>query len=111
MWPLANRLGRNFDVVNWSYFSFAGSVERHAERHAERLSGFLVTTASQNTSRNIHLVAHSMGSIVARAALSMATPANFGPDCPPRTTQLGFTYRPNRIEGPRVGMPTTFRSV
>ena len=74
MWPLANRLRRDFDVVNWSYFSFAGSVERHAEH----LSEYLVTTASQNTNRTVHLVAHSMGSIVARAALSMAMPANFG---------------------------------
>jgi len=74
MWPLANRLRRDFDVVSWSYFSFAGSVERHAER----LSEYLVATASQNTNRNVHLVAHSMGSIVARAAISMAMPANLG---------------------------------
>ena len=74
MWPLANRLRRDFDVLNWSYFSFAGSVQRHAER----LSARLVETASQDTSRKIHLVAHSMGSIVARAAIAKEMPANFG---------------------------------
>ena len=62
MAPLAYRLSRKYDVANWSYFSFGGSIENHGRRFAEFIE-------SLNTKQKINIVAHSMGSIVTRAAL------------------------------------------
>lgn len=66
MLPLASRFKHDFHVINWSYFSLAGSIDTHAARFAE----FLKTI---KTDRKINIVAHSMGSIVTRAALRSGT--------------------------------------
>jgi hypothetical protein len=54
-----------FRVANWGYVSFLGSIEKHAERLHGHLTGPL------SGEGRLHIVAHSMGSIVVRAALSM----------------------------------------
>ena len=64
MQPLSMRLRRRFRVITWSYFSIGGSIESHAKR----LSNFL---HDLNHDGPIHTVAHSMGSIVTRAALAI----------------------------------------
>lgn len=65
MWmlPLCARLRRHFAVTNWGYNSFAGSIERHGDN----LHRFLEKIATDD--RPIHLVAHSMGSIIVRSAI------------------------------------------
>ena len=73
MYPLCHRLrSENFRVRTWGYSSLFGSIERHAERLYDYLTGSL----SQET--RLHLVAHSMGSIVVRCALSMGRVPNLG---------------------------------
>ena len=62
MQPLSLRFKRDYDVINWSYFSLGGSIDRHASRFAEFLN-------SIDAGGKINIVAHSMGSIIARAAL------------------------------------------
>lgn len=64
MQPLSLQLRRNFRVMNWTYFSIGGSIEFHAQR----LSDFLRRLQHDGP---IHIVAHSMGSIVTRAALKI----------------------------------------
>ncbi len=64
MWPLASRLRANgFRVLNWNYLSLFAAIETHANR----LCDFLATQLSLEP--RFHIVAHSMGSIVTRAAL------------------------------------------
>ncbi len=69
MQPLSMRLRRRFRVVNWSYFSFGGSIEFHAKR----FSRFLRHLQHDGP---IDIVAHSMGCIVTRAALKIAEITN-----------------------------------
>ncbi len=63
MRPLSMRLRRCFHVIDWPYFSIAGSIENHAKRFSEFLSNL-------EHDGPINIVAHSMGSIVTRAALA-----------------------------------------
>ncbi len=63
---LAKRLRRiGFRVQNWGYWSLSTSIETHAGRLAELLR---CLEASESVER-IHLVGHSMGAIIIRAAL------------------------------------------
>lgn len=55
---------RGYATIKWSYFSLYGSLERHARRLHADLEGMA------KTGRKIHIVAHSMGSVVSRLALS-----------------------------------------
>jgi len=74
MAPLSYRLSRRYNVVNWSYFSYGGSIEDHAARFAEFIE-------SMDAKQRLNIVAHSMGSIVTRAALqkiSASTLASVG---------------------------------
>ena len=65
MWAIARRLKQcGFATHNWGYFSLRGTIEKHADR----FSRFINHVASQNE-QPIHVVAHSMGAIVARRAL------------------------------------------
>ncbi|MDP6445883.1 MAG: alpha/beta fold hydrolase [Pirellulaceae bacterium] len=48
---------------SWSYFSLLGALDDHAER----LCDYLVSRPHAN--RDLHVVAHSMGAIIARVAL------------------------------------------
>lgn len=67
MWLLATRLrASGFRVVLWNYSSLFTKIDVHAER----LHGFLATQFTAEP--RIHIVAHSMGSIVTRAALERA---------------------------------------
>src|SRR5438270_12997867 len=61
-------------VVNWGYQSLFSPIERHGEELAEllrRLDG-------EGGHARIHLVTHSMGSIIGRFALAQYTPRHFG---------------------------------
>jgi len=74
MWPIGWRLKRlGFTVHNWSY----RSVGNRIETHADRLSKLLTELGNQNSGR-IHLVAHSMGGIIARAAFAKNEFKNLG---------------------------------
>ena len=73
MWPLATRIRANgFRVLNWNYLSLFAAIETHANR----LCDFLATQLSMEPC--FHIVAHSMGSIVTRAALNRSSLSNFG---------------------------------
>lgn len=73
MWPLAHRLRTaGFRVIQWNYSSLFASIEHHAARLSE-----YVTSELTSESR-IHFIAHSMGSIVTRAALLRAPVSNLG---------------------------------
>lgn len=69
---LARRLElAGYEVNNWGYASVLGSIETHSER----LAGDLQKAEEDPTVSAIHIVAHSMGSIVARHALTQYLPA------------------------------------
>lgn len=73
MWPLASRLRKSgFRVLCWNYLSLFAGIESHASR----LSDFLALQLSLEV--RFHIVAHSMGSIVTRAAISRAPLPNLG---------------------------------
>ena len=73
MRPLCSRLrARGYRVANWGYASLFGSLEKHAARFHQHLANAL------REERRIHIVAHSMESIVVRAALSIGAVANLG---------------------------------
>lgn len=88
-----------YRVENWSYFSFAGSISGHADRLRKRLSEL------QSNSKRVHIVAHSLGAIVARAALAQSTKE----DAWKRIGRIVLLTPPNRgspygrIFGPFVG--------
>jgi pimeloyl-ACP methyl ester carboxylesterase len=73
MWPMAARLRkRGFRVQSWNYRSLFSSIDVHAARLRE----FLATELAAE--RRIHIVAHSMGTIVTRAALNLGEISNIG---------------------------------
>ena len=73
MWPLAGRLkSSGFRVCFWNYLSLFASIETHAERFSE----YLATKLSSES--RFHIVAHSMGAIVTRAALNRSRFPNLG---------------------------------
>ncbi len=75
MKPLEWRLKRaGFGVVNWTYWTTRDNIELHGERLHRTLSQL---DAGPTVSR-IHLVTHSMGGIVTRAALARGKPAKLG---------------------------------
>lgn len=72
MWLLAKRLRAcGFRVIPWNYASLFTKIDVHAAK----LHSFLAT---QSAEPRIHIVAHSMGSIVTRAALARAPVPNLG---------------------------------
>ncbi|MGM0489009.1 MAG: esterase/lipase family protein [Planctomycetota bacterium] len=74
MWPLASRLRSlfGFRVRYWNYRSLFAPIETHADR----FFGFLATQLSRE--QRFHVVAHSMGAIVTRAALNRSHLPNLG---------------------------------
>ncbi|MEX0713284.1 MAG: alpha/beta fold hydrolase [Pirellulales bacterium] len=75
MGPLERRLAAGgYSVLNWSYASLMGTIEEHGRRLHERLQ----TLDADASVARLHLVAHSMGSIVARYALGLGKPARLG---------------------------------
>ena len=72
---LARRLRRRgFGTMPWGYWNPACSVLVHAERFARRLESLDADPAVDV----LHLVTHSMGGIVARAALDRYRPRKLG---------------------------------
>ena len=63
-----------YHVENWGYRSISKSIESHARAFSERLRVF----ARSHHFDRLHMVTHSMGGIIARRALSLDQPANFG---------------------------------
>ena len=73
MWPLAGRLkSSGFRICFWDYLSLFASIETHAERFSEYLSTKL------SCEPRFHIVAHSMGAVVTRAALNRSSLPNLG---------------------------------
>jgi pimeloyl-ACP methyl ester carboxylesterase len=72
---LARRLARrNYRTLNWSYPSILHSIEVHGQRLAETFERL----DDDEAISTIHVVAHSMGCIVSRYALSLLRPAKLG---------------------------------
>jgi len=63
-----------YQAANWGYRSIRDSIESHAMAFQQQLGELM----SQQPYRRIHVVAHSMGSIIARRALGLARPAKLG---------------------------------
>jgi pimeloyl-ACP methyl ester carboxylesterase len=61
-------------VVNWGYKSLWSPVERHGRQ----LADLLRQLDRDNGHERIHLVGHSMGSIIGRVALAEYMPERFG---------------------------------
>lgn len=82
MSPMAWRLRRQgYQVVNWGYRSMWSGVERHAEKMQAKLEAL-----KANDHDRLHIVAHSMGNVVARLALQHGCPPKLGRIvmlCPP----------------------------
>jgi len=75
MAPLSVRLKRRgYAPTNWAYWNPACSLLLHAERFARRLEAFDADPAVDV----LHLVTHSMGGVIARAALDRYRPAKLG---------------------------------
>jgi pimeloyl-ACP methyl ester carboxylesterase len=73
MYPLCARLqAAGYRVDNWTYPSWQANVEFHAQKLRE----FLRTECAADC--RVHLLAHSMGSILVRAALAMGPLPNLG---------------------------------
>ena len=67
MWPLQRKLSRaGYQTCNWSYRSLGLPIETHASRLVEKLCELL----NDDSLDRLHLVGHSMGGIILRAALS-----------------------------------------
>ena len=73
--PLAGRLGRRgFAPITWGYWNIRCSLLVHAANLARRLQALDADPAADV----LHLVTHSMGGIVARAALDRYRPRKLG---------------------------------
>lgn len=75
MLPLARRLSQaGYEAIVWPYPSFRHTIEDHARN----LHALLRSLDDQSDVRRIHLVTYSMGSIIARCALTAGRPAKLG---------------------------------
>ena len=75
MWPLARKIRRaGYRSFNFGYRSWLWSIEHHAAR----LRQFLEKLERDEQFDTLHIVAHSMGGIVARTALLDADLRKFG---------------------------------
>ena len=59
-----------YEVINWGYPSLFDSIGTHAKS----LSRLISRCESRGSIRDIHLVTHSMGSVIARCALQFRRP-------------------------------------
>ena len=72
---LAKSLGRVFAAtINWGYHSLWSPIERHSRE----LAALLRRLDKERQHDRIHLVTHSMGSIIGRLALAEYLPERFG---------------------------------
>lgn len=88
---------RGFQCISWSYASLRGSIESHSAKLRE-----FVETEMRNF-RKVHFVAHSLGSIVVRAAFTPWPPLNVGRIvflAPPNSGSPAAEFA-SRIAGPR----------
>lgn len=83
MYPLSFRMRRHgFRTSSWTYSSLTGSIEEHGQWLREHL----LTDLAEEP--RIHILAHSMGSIIVRQALSVGKVPNLG--------RVVFLAPPNR---------------
>lgn len=80
--------GHGYETANWGYRSIRGSIESHAWALRTQLDDFI----SAGRHEVVHIVAHSMGGIVARRALSLSHTANLG-----RLVMLGPPNRGSHV--------------
>lgn len=96
--PLAQRLRRDgFDPQLYGYFSLLGSIRDLGAQFARKLHRL----AERNPDQTIHVVAHSMGSIVTRCALLDGMPDSLG-----RIVMIGPPNRGSHVARqltPRLG--------
>ena len=75
MEPLSRALEKaGFETRSWSYASLSGTIQEHADE----LSAELARLGRDASVRRIHLVGHSLGGIVIRAALVSGVPEKLG---------------------------------
>ena len=75
MWPIARRLQRSgFATQSWCY----RSIGNDSETHAQRLLNDLIAIDSQMQETKWHVVTHSMGGIIVRAAFDHVRFSNLG---------------------------------
>lgn len=121
MVPLARGLRRaGFETINWGYRSLFGDIETHAVR----LRAELERLAQLGSTSRLHIVAHSMGSLVVRQALLegevprlqrivLLCPPNRGSHVASRFGDIGgrlsrtFAQLSDRPDGFAVRLPTT----
>lgn len=73
--PLARRLRKaGFETRLRGYPTLRGSIQEKGDQFAE----YLATLAEANAGKTIHVVAHSMGSILTRCALQAGLPQSVG---------------------------------
>lgn len=73
--PLAHRLRRQgFETHLRGYPTMRGSIQEKGDRFAQ----YLATLAEAHAGQTIHIVAHSMGSILTRCALQAGLPRSVG---------------------------------
>ena len=89
MMPLVHHLRQaHFEVVNWGYRSIWRDIESHATAFREQLDRLC---SAEGVDR-VHIVAHSMGAIVARQALLNDRPNQLG-----RIVMLGPPNRGSHV--------------
>ncbi|NBV45360.1 MAG: hypothetical protein EBR86_06880 [Planctomycetia bacterium] len=97
---LASRLRhRGYATETWGYRNMCCSIMVHAERFAAELRRLDTSTAYDR----IHLVTHSMGCIIARAALGIYRPAKLG--------RFVMLAPPNRGSAVATAMESVFGGV
>jgi dienelactone hydrolase len=75
MRPLQRRLrARGYDTFNWGYRSVLLPIERNAERFRRRLDSL----AERDDVERLHIVGHSMGSIITRYVAANDPPEKLG---------------------------------
>lgn len=89
MWPLARRLLRQgFDARLYTYFTLRGSNRAIGQQFAQ----YVCELAERHPGRTIHVVAHSMGSIVTRCAIAAGLP-----ECVGRVVMIGPPNRGSHV--------------
>lgn len=87
--PLERQLQRSgYETLNWAYPSIRGEIAALSETFARRLQRL----SEDSAIRRFHLVTHSMGSIIARAAIANAKFERLG-----RIVMLGPPHRGSRV--------------
>ena len=77
-----------YETSNWGYRSIRGSIESHARAFQKQLDELVCNGRHEA----VHIVAHSMGGIIARRVLGLSRPENLG-----RLVMLGPPNRGSHV--------------